>query len=56
MHSQRIYLRVNSSTTNEDYNLRAVPRKMRYEYYIGQLIVKLWDWGYEYRKTKQKYL
>lgn len=35
---------------------RAVPHKMRYEYYIGHLIVKLCDWGYEYRNTAQKYL
>ena len=56
MHSQRISLRVNPSTTNEDNNLRAVPRKVRNEYYIGQLIVKLCDWGYEYSKTTQKYL
>ena len=55
-HSERISLRVNPCTTNEDYNLRAVPRKVRYEYYIGQLIVKLCDWGYEYSKTTQKYL
>ena len=47
---------MNPSATNEEYNLRAVPRKVRYEYYIGQLIVKLRDWGYEYSKTTQKYL
>ena len=55
MHSDRISLRVNPSTTNEDYHLRAVPHKMRYEYYIGHLIGKLCNWGYEYRKTTQKY-
>ena len=35
--------RVNPSATSEDYNLRAVSQRMSYEYYIGHLIVKLYD-------------
>ena len=46
-----ISYRVNPSTTSEDYNLRAVSQNMRYEYYIGHLIVKLYDCAFNDFKT-----
>ena len=42
---------MNPSATSEDYNLRAVSQKMRYEYYIGHLILKLYDCAFNDVKT-----